>query len=160
MLQNLIQLAVSAWENIDGLVKDSSNLIANALEILQSCTKPSIWCSQHQYLNQCQGTVLLVPRDALARILTTEGPAFFERTLHCHWLKGLSQRHVTVVRQGSGLNKPCIEYTIILSKFTHLHAKTIWLIFYKQHLKWIFLKENVCILFSISEGCPIGCHYQ
>ena len=28
----------------DGLVQDCSISIANALEILQSCTKPSIWC--------------------------------------------------------------------------------------------------------------------
>ena len=30
---------------IDGLVQDCSNSIANALELLQSCTKPSICCS-------------------------------------------------------------------------------------------------------------------
>ena len=29
---------------IDGLVQDCSNSIANALELLQSCTKPSICC--------------------------------------------------------------------------------------------------------------------
>ena len=28
--------------NIDGLVQDCSSSIANALELLQSCTKPSI----------------------------------------------------------------------------------------------------------------------
>ena len=35
--------------NIDGLVQDCSISIANALEILQSCTKPSIWlhCSRN-----------------------------------------------------------------------------------------------------------------
>ena len=35
----------SLWNhrNIDGLVQDSSNSIANALELLQSCTKPSIY---------------------------------------------------------------------------------------------------------------------
>ena len=33
--------------DIDGLVQDCSNSIANALELLQSCTKPSIWyCKQ------------------------------------------------------------------------------------------------------------------
>ena len=30
---------------IDGLEQDRSNSIANALELLQSCTKPSIWIS-------------------------------------------------------------------------------------------------------------------
>ena len=29
--------------HIDGLVQDCSISIANALELLQSCTKPSIW---------------------------------------------------------------------------------------------------------------------
>ena len=29
--------------NIDGLVQDCSNSIVNALELMQSCTKPSIW---------------------------------------------------------------------------------------------------------------------
>ena len=28
----------------DSLVQDCSNSIADALELLQSCTKPSIWC--------------------------------------------------------------------------------------------------------------------
>ena len=31
--------------HIDGLVQDCSNSIANALELLQSCTKPSIYAS-------------------------------------------------------------------------------------------------------------------
>ena len=31
------------WNNIDGLAQDCRNSIANALELLQSCTKPSIW---------------------------------------------------------------------------------------------------------------------
>ena len=30
---------------IDGLVQDCSNFIANALELLQTCTKPSKWLS-------------------------------------------------------------------------------------------------------------------
>ena len=31
------------WNYIDGSVQDFSNSIANALELLQSCTKPSIY---------------------------------------------------------------------------------------------------------------------
>ena len=34
--------------NIDGLVQDCSNSIANALELLQSCTKPSTWYCMQQ----------------------------------------------------------------------------------------------------------------
>ena len=30
--------------HIDGLEQDCSNSISNALELLQSCTKPLIWC--------------------------------------------------------------------------------------------------------------------
>ena len=35
---------VAWWCHIDGLVQECSNSIANALELLQSCTKPSMWC--------------------------------------------------------------------------------------------------------------------
>ena len=43
---------------INGLVQDCSNSIANALELLQSCTKPSIcWLA-------C--TAITMPADALA----------------------------------------------------------------------------------------------
>ena len=34
----------------DGLIQDFSNSIANALGLLQSCTKPSIWC--HYLISQ------------------------------------------------------------------------------------------------------------
>ena len=34
----------SEKDNIDGLVQNCSNSTANALELLQSCTKQSIWC--------------------------------------------------------------------------------------------------------------------
>ena len=45
----LLTDCLSKWQlgvfqyHIDGLVQDCSNSIANALELLQSCTKPSIW---------------------------------------------------------------------------------------------------------------------
>ena len=37
--------------HIDGLVQDCSNSIADALELLQSCTKPSIWTLLSQTLH-------------------------------------------------------------------------------------------------------------
>ena len=48
---NLITI-VAAWDywHIEGLVQDCSNFIANALELLQSCTKPLIW-----YPYKCNG---------------------------------------------------------------------------------------------------------
>ena len=33
----------AVYIQIDGLMQDCSNSIANALELLQSCTKPSKW---------------------------------------------------------------------------------------------------------------------
>ena len=40
--------------HIDGLVQDCSNSIANALELLQSCTKPLIrLCLEHHDANGC-----------------------------------------------------------------------------------------------------------
>ena len=39
---SLIRTNLSIWLHIDDLVQDCSNSIANALELLQSCTKPSI----------------------------------------------------------------------------------------------------------------------
>ena len=41
---HLITTAITNNTNIDGLVQDCSNSIVNALELLQSCTKPSISC--------------------------------------------------------------------------------------------------------------------
>ena len=46
---------IGLWENMiywDGLMQDCSNSIAKALELLQSCTKPSIYHMSIQ--QQCQ----------------------------------------------------------------------------------------------------------
>ena len=43
-------MKILVWNtDIDGLVQDCSNSIANALELLQSCTKPSIYASSGFY---------------------------------------------------------------------------------------------------------------
>ena len=47
--KNLLYIEPVPWLvvvvfHLDGLVQDCSNSIANALELLQSCTKPSICC--------------------------------------------------------------------------------------------------------------------
>ena len=36
-----------SWDDVDNLVQDCSNSIANALELLQSCTKPSMQFHLH-----------------------------------------------------------------------------------------------------------------
>ena len=44
LTQNPLQF--KAFQYIDGLVQDCNTSIANALEILQSCTKPLIYSEQ------------------------------------------------------------------------------------------------------------------
>ena len=39
-------------DHIDGLVQDCSNSIANALELLQSCAKPSISNMNHVHISR------------------------------------------------------------------------------------------------------------
>ena len=39
--------------NIDGFLQDCNISIANALELLQSCTKPSIWCDYAGHWDDC-----------------------------------------------------------------------------------------------------------
>ena len=34
----------NVWVYFNGFVQDCSNSIANTLELMQSCTKPLIWC--------------------------------------------------------------------------------------------------------------------
>ena len=45
-MQQITNYVHYSWETlyIDSLAQDCSNSIANALELLQSCTNPSIWC--------------------------------------------------------------------------------------------------------------------
>ena len=40
---NHLNIIGTSKQNIDSLVQDCSNSIANALELLESCTKPSIY---------------------------------------------------------------------------------------------------------------------
>ena len=41
LIPNIRMLRCKGYNQIDGLVQDCSNSIANALELLQSCAKPS-----------------------------------------------------------------------------------------------------------------------
>ena len=41
---------ISSKDYVDGLVQDCSNPIANTLELLQSCTKPSIYVNDHRLM--------------------------------------------------------------------------------------------------------------
>ena len=36
-------ITIYLWGYVDGLVQGSSNSIANELELLQACAKPSMW---------------------------------------------------------------------------------------------------------------------
>ena len=45
------RVSISVWSLPSGLVQDCSNSIANALELLQSCTKSLNYSSYHSYLS-------------------------------------------------------------------------------------------------------------
>ena len=45
------------WHYLDGLMQDCSNSIANALELLQSCTKPAI-CTYLLHITSCSRNVI------------------------------------------------------------------------------------------------------
>ena len=45
-LESPLNMLLFKMDDINGLVQDCSNSTANALELLQSCTKPSIECLQ------------------------------------------------------------------------------------------------------------------
>ena len=49
-LYRMFYLLMHYDEQIHGLMQDCSNSIANALELLQSCTKSSIWCGETTYM--------------------------------------------------------------------------------------------------------------
>ena len=44
------QIRQKSFQCINGLVQDCSNSIANALELLQFCTKPAIWCCCYNFM--------------------------------------------------------------------------------------------------------------
>ena len=48
--QVLIEFGFSSWHrgNIDGLMQERRNSIANALELRPSCTNPSLWCKANE----------------------------------------------------------------------------------------------------------------
>ena len=52
-IPNATVIITPSQDNIDGLVQDCSNSIANALELLQSCTKPSIWLPKESCDGKC-----------------------------------------------------------------------------------------------------------
>ena len=47
-------------QDIDGLVQDYSNSIANALELLQSCTEPLIYAHASKFVVFSCGLVLII----------------------------------------------------------------------------------------------------
>ena len=64
-------LYIEVRHDINGLVQDGNNLSALAVELLQSCTKPSIWCigisTADKSGNQERPLKSLRPSDAYMR---------------------------------------------------------------------------------------------
>ena len=43
---NINEWLYNKWYHVDGMVQDCTNSSALAMELLQSCTEPSMWCHQ------------------------------------------------------------------------------------------------------------------
>ena len=87
------------WGYGDSLVQDCSTSIANALELLQSCTKPSILLHHSQFSSKKYSvktqfhlicTTILVPRVALAifSIMPITKHLIMNNLTHCGLLTG------------------------------------------------------------------------
>ena len=70
----LLLPCTTSWMLFDGLVQDCSNSIANALELLQSCTKPSCWYLLDHDASRLQFSQLNI---SLIQTLKLQIP--------CHW---------------------------------------------------------------------------
>ena len=75
-MRDVIYFSIEGW-NIYSLVQDCSISIANVLEILQSCTQPSI------YLKNCANDMLLVFHSALVLVDVLKSSGLF----HWYWDK-------------------------------------------------------------------------
>ena len=72
------------WNNIDGLVQDCSNSIAYALELLQSCTKPSIlWLSQSWWSNPVECGQMYHTNSWRIHYITTTKQSTTEPYVYC-----------------------------------------------------------------------------
>ena len=87
----------------------------------QALNQPCIlsWiCCKHAIT--CQGSVSLQRRDNVTSLLANGSAAFIWK-LHCHWLKGLWQRHVAVVIQGPQYTLLCCGRAVNMPSCTFLY---------------------------------------
>ena len=71
------------WVHFDALVVDGSNAIASALELLQSCTKPSI-CRVYPYFQGCLSATEVIWTLWLERTVTKHNKARNQNSWRCH----------------------------------------------------------------------------
>ena len=117
---------------VNGLVQEGRNSIANALELRLSCTKPSKFSNPEDYGLLNHMNPLRTPHITITKHITgikghkgdcpglcittvawwwcktfSQWEGSFYRKLHCHWLKGLRQRQNAVMIQSPGGHWRC-----------------------------------------------------
>ena len=88
------------YHNIDGLMHDCSNSIANALELLQSCTKPLILHCLHP-ITSCQ-------QGPFPKVITSyqDSGAAFDSHL-------LPQENIAKMKIGSAYQSDNVDWTLL-----------------------------------------------
>ena len=105
---------------IDGLTQDCSNSTANALELLQSCTKPSICLSSRKTIQSVK---------ANSNVYIIRAPLFFATVYNAN----------RIILQWRAC---CKDYSLKPRRNGRHFADDIF--------KWIFTNKRVCILIGIS----------
>ena len=81
-------------EHIAGLEQDCGNSIGNALELLQSCVRPSIWYIIHLSLSWCGSNLMTSSNKNIFRVPGTNSPhkgqwrGALMFALICVWING------------------------------------------------------------------------
>ena len=106
-------------------INDCFAIIMSADVLSPKYARPSV--------DQELGPILLLRHDAVTRPLANGSAAFFESCARCHWLKGLRQRKIAVVRQG-----PENQMRISSSKYCWpLYLFNYPFVYYKMSFKWL-----------------------
>ena len=122
---------------INGLVQDCSNSIANALELLQSCTEPSIWYRHH------------ISHGTLSEDISCQ--AVYSNLLVCPWSSCLTCALLMVVTLsrwrhfGKIPARECLQYHHAYTHFTHWGQEK-WLTFCRWHFQMHFRESKLLIL--------------
>ena len=94
--------------HFEGLIQDCNNSIANAPELLQSCTKPSIWCYTvylEGLVQDCSNSIA----NALELVQSCTKPSVWCYTVY---LEGLAQDCSNSIANALELLQPCTKSSV------------------------------------------------